>query len=348
MEELTFRDIIGREEVSFYDVIALRGYLRNKRILITGAGGSIGSEITRQLVNIGVEELLATDRDENALHTLQLSIGGSALFDDERIALLDVRDSVSCNRMFELFRPQITIHAAALKHLSALERQPREALLTNVLGTFNVLNAAKKYDVKNFVNVSTDKAANPKSILGKTKRIAEFLTYAAHNSTGESYNSVRFGNVFASRGSVIETFCFQISKGLPITLTDPEIERYFMSVFEASALVLQTIPSSLVGVFSLEMGNPKLLIEVVKNIMLRLGREVPIAITGLRPGEKLHEDLIADYEILTDSGLPNTYLISGVTAATIENFEIVPVETDVEALSEIARLLTIGGLVGTA
>jgi len=342
MLELSFASVIGRPEVSYYDVEELRKDFKLKRILITGAGGSIGSEITRQIVHLGSSSILATDRDENALHSLQLSIGGSALFDDERIGLLDVRDYIGCEKLISDFEPDIVIHAAALKHLSALEKQPREAYMTNVLGTHNILKAAINSGATNFVNISTDKAASPTSILGKTKRIAEILTYAAFNETANRYNSVRFGNVFASKGSVLETFEFQIKNNLPITLTSESVERYFMSVFEASALVLKTIPAAEIGIYTLDMGEPRKLIEVAHRLMKLLSTTVPIAITGLRPGEKMHEDLISEVEKYENSTVSNANLISQVTDYGISEIKPLTTFDNATTLEEIDRLLGFG------
>ena len=342
MDQFDFQDIVGRAESTYYESQELGEFFKDKRILVTGAGGSIGSELVKQLNALRISQILATDRDENALHSLQLSIGGSALFNDARIRLLDVRDEVGVHALFEKFKPDIVIHAAALKHLSALEIQPREAFLTNTIGTWNVLSAAMHFNVERFINISTDKAADPTSVLGKSKMCAELLTGLANHRSDGGYSSVRFGNVFASRGSVIETFQFQIEKGLPLTLTDPNVTRYFMSAFEACSLVLHTALIDRFGIFVLDMGEPILLQSVIANMMQFMDKKSPVAITGLRPGEKLNEVLHTVKERM------NLTSIKGVSIIEHEVFDIRFSEefltepaNDVEALVKFGDIMAL-------
>jgi FlaA1/EpsC-like NDP-sugar epimerase len=298
----SYQQITGRPEMVSIDFEKLRRNLSNETVLVTGAGGSIGSEITKLLASHGVKEYFALDIDGNALHRLQLELGSTALFDNKRFILCDIRLQSSIEDVISTYKPTTVIHAAAQKHLSALERFPVEGFQANVVGTLNVLNACINADVKRFINVSTDKAASPVSVLGKTKRITELLV--SHFTNSDSNNlkghSVRFGNVFASHGSVIETFAHQIKNNQPVTLTDLRVARYFMSIFEASMLVLETLNfESTGGVYILEMGEQIELHEIAKQLMKVIGREVPIEITGLRPGEKLFEDLVSHNEIVS-------------------------------------------------
>ena len=294
--DITYKNVIGKEDALDIDAEMLSNSFKGKRVLVSGAGGTIGSEITRRLDSLGVSDFVALDRDENSLHSLQLSIGATALFDDRRFVLCDIRNYESCLEVFQTYSPDIVIHAAALKHLSALERFPKEALLTNVMGTFNLLEASRNTGLEDFINVSTDKAANPTSVLGASKRITELLTMMYAKSEFFTSRSVRFGNVFASRGSVIETFTSQIANNKPVTLTDLGVERYFMSVFEAALLVLETKRMDSNRIYLLEMGKPVLLGDIARRLMEIMNKEVPVAITGLRPGEKLSEDLLGNNE----------------------------------------------------
>ena len=228
------------------------------------------------------------DRDESALHGLQLSIKGRALLDSDDIELGDIRDERFVEELFERRRPQVVFHAAALKHLPLLETAPGEAVKTNVWGTQNVLNAAVAARVESFVNVSTDKAADPCSVLGHSKRLAEGLTAAAAQETDGRFMSVRFGNVLGSRGSVLTTFTAQIARGGPVTVTDPAVTRYFMTIGEAVQLVIQAGAIGGDGnVLVLDMGEPVAIAAMAQQLIDLAGKPVNIVYTGLRPGEKL-------------------------------------------------------------
>jgi FlaA1/EpsC-like NDP-sugar epimerase len=261
-------------------------------VLVTGAGGSIGSELCRQIYQFDPGELLMLDRDESALHALQLSIFGEARLDLPQAILADIRDDATVDQLFAERRPHVVFHAAALKHVNMLEQYPDEGWKTNVLGTRNVLAAATAVGVTHFINISTDKAANPVNVLGRTKRTAEQLTATyAQRGTGR-YLSVRFGNVLGSRGSVLETFAAQIAQGGPVTITDPEVTRYFMTIAEAVQLVIQAGAIGGNGeALVLDMGAPVRIGDVAAHLISLEGRPIPIKVTGLRPGEKLHEDL---------------------------------------------------------
>lgn len=296
VRDVEITDILGRRPIST-DIGAIAGYLANRRVLVTGAGGSIGAELARQLHHLGPASLTLLDRDESSLHTVQLSIYGNGLLDTPDTVLVDIRDQQALRAVFEQVRPQVVFHAAALKHLPMLERYPEEGWKTNVLGTLNLLQLATEFDVERFITISTDKAANPTSMLGRSKLLAERLTaWAAYDQREPGHErafvSVRFGNVLGSRGSMLDAFRHQILAGGPVTVTHPDATRYFMTIPEACELVIQAAALGAGGeVLVLDMGDPVRVLDVARLLIARSGRDIPIVFTGLRPGEKLHEDL---------------------------------------------------------
>jgi FlaA1/EpsC-like NDP-sugar epimerase len=290
-------DLLGRRTIDT-EIETIASYLRGRRVLVTGAGGSIGSELCRQIHRYAPSSLIMLDRDESGIHQVQLSIEGRASLDTRNLAVCDIRDTEGLEAVFAEHRPDVVFHAAALKHLPLLEMWPAEAYKTNVLGTLNVLHAARRHGVTTFVNISTDKAANPKSVLGYSKRIAERLTAEFAESPGtDSYMSVRFGNVLGSRGSVVPTFKAQIAAGGPITVTDPDVTRYFMTIEESVQLVIQAGAIGRGGdVLILDMGKPVRIDDVARRLARESPRPIKVVYTGLRPGEKLHEELFSDAE----------------------------------------------------
>lgn len=292
LRDVAIEDIIGRHPVDT-QVESIAGYITGKRVLVTGAGGSIGSELCRQLSKFTPSELIMLDRDESGLHGVQMTISGHGLLDSDDVVLADIRDQEALLEIFDQRKPEVVFHAAALKHLPMLEQYPDEAWKTNVLGTWNVLLAAQRVGVETFVNISTDKAANPISVLGHSKRVAERLTAWAAEKSKQSYLSVRFGNVIGSRGSMLPTFIAQIEAGGPLTVTDPDVTRYFMTIPEACQLVIQAGAIGRAGeVLILDMGRPVRILDVAKRMIAMSGRSTEIVFTGLRNGEKLHEELI--------------------------------------------------------
>ncbi|MDD2818504.1 MAG: nucleoside-diphosphate sugar epimerase/dehydratase [Candidatus Nanopelagicales bacterium] len=296
ISDLTEEDLMGRRPIRT-DEAQITDFIRGRRVLVTGAGGSIGSELARQLVRYSPSRLMLLDRDESGLHALQLTLDGSGTLTSPDLILADIRDGQRLLEIFEEVEPEIVFHAAALKHLPLLERYPDEAIKTNVFGTRNVLSAAESVGVHVFANISTDKAADPTSILGYSKLITERLTAGMPGGNESKYVSVRFGNVLGSRGSVIETFRYQIAHGGPVTVTDERVTRYFMTVQEAVHLVLQ---ASVLGTHGetliLDMGTPVNIADLARQMIHRSGRDVGIKFTGLRPGEKLDEVLVANSE----------------------------------------------------
>ena len=296
IRDVDLTDVLGRNQMDT-DVEAIAGYITGRRVLVTGAGGSIGSELCRQLYRFAPSELMMLDRDESALHAVQLSIHGRALLDSDDVILCDIRDRAAVHTVFTERRPEVVFHAAALKHLPMLEQYPAEAVKTNIVGTQTVLHAAELVGVSTFVNISTDKAANPRSVLGYSKRIAESITATRAEASGRNFVSVRFGNVLGSRGSVLTSFARQIAEGGPVTVTDERVTRYFMTIEESCQLVIQAAAIGRPGeALVLEMGTPVRIVDVARQLMDQSGRRVPITFTGLRDGEKLHEDLFGDGE----------------------------------------------------
>ena len=298
IRDLTEEDLLGRHQIQT-NLEEIAGYLTGKRVLVTGAGGSIGSELCRQLIRYAPAELMMLDRDESALHQVQLSITGRAMLDTPDTILADIRDRACLMELFGERRPDVVFHAAALKHLPLLEQYPEEAYKSNVIGTLNVLAAAAAADVSVFVNISTDKAANPISVLGYSKRVAERLTskMAETELTG-TYLSVRFGNVLGSRGSVLTTFREQIANGGPITVTDRDVTRFFMTIPEAVQLVIQAGAIGRTGeVLVLDMGEPVRIFDVARRMAAQSDTHIDIVFTGLRKGEKLHEELFGQGEL---------------------------------------------------
>jgi FlaA1/EpsC-like NDP-sugar epimerase len=296
IREVTVADLLGRHEVET-DVAGIAGYVTGRRVLVTGAGGSIGSELCRQLHRYAPETLIMLDRDESALHAVQLSIEGRALLDSADLVLVDIRDRLAVEQALATHRPQVIFHSAALKHLPLLERHPAEAVKTNVWATLDLLQAAARSGVTRFVNISTDKAADPISVLGYTKRITERLASHVAERTGMHCLSVRFGNVLGSRGSVLTTFRDQIQNGGPLTVTHPDVTRFFMTVEEAVQLVIQAGAIGKPGeALVLDMGDPVRIADLARVLAARSDRPISIHFTGLRSGEKLHEVVLASGE----------------------------------------------------
>ena len=297
LRDVNLSDLLGRRPISL-DTSAIADQIAGRTILVTGAGGSIGSELCRQIARFGPAKLYLLDRDESGLQATEMSLTGHGLLDDDSIALANIRDLDSLRTIFTATRPDLVFHAAALKHLPLLESHPLEAWKVNVLGTLNVLTAAAEVGVGTFVNISTDKAADPTSVLGYSKRLTERLTADFARTQPGRYVSVRFGNVLGSRGSVVHLFTAQIERGGPITLTHPDVERFFMLIPEACQLVLEAGSIGQDGeVMVLEMGEQVRIADVARTLIRMSGKKgIDITYTGLRPGEKLREDLFSDAE----------------------------------------------------
>ncbi len=300
--ETRMEEILGREsiEVPNFENISAPSY-QGKRVLITGAGGSIGSELARQLLRLQPERIAILDKDENSIYELEQELRQRkpAAFVEPVVA--DVRDFARVRAIFCDFRPEIVFHAAAHKHVPLMELQPCEAVINNIGGTRNVLDAVAEFGVERFVFISSDKAVNPANVMGATKRIGELLVQASAKTNATRAACVRFGNVIGSRGSVVPLFQQQITNGGPVTVTHSDIVRYFMTVQEAVQLILCAGTLADAGeIFVLEMGSPRNILELARE-MIRLSglepdKDIEIQITGLRPGEKLQEELISSEE----------------------------------------------------
>lgn len=297
LRELQIEDLLGREPVDI-DLDALSGYINGKRVLVTGASGSIGTELSRQISRLGPARLILLDRDESGLYYLNQELRREDFYDAE-VFVGDVTIPERVSFVFERFRPQLVFHAAAYKHVPMMELQATEAITNNVLGTQNVARAAGAYGATKFINVSTDKAVNPVNVMGATKRLAEMLVRdIAGEYPGTVYTSVRFGNVLGSRGSVVPTFKQQIEAGGPVTVTHPEMIRYFMTIPEAVSLILQAgAMADAYGTYVLEMGRPVRITDLARKMIEIMGApNVQIKFIGLRPGEKLKEELFEEGE----------------------------------------------------
>jgi len=310
----TDEDVLDRKIVEI-DSTTVRELVGSKTVLVTGAGGSIGSELVRQLVALEPTKVVAVDHDDSLLHHLLASL--PVKLRERCVPVLgDIRDLERLSDVFTRHAPQLVFHAAALKHVPALEGAPSEGWKTNVEGTANVLQAAERHGVERLVNISTDKAASPANVLGYTKRIAEQLTADAALRTGRPYVSVRFGNVIGSRGSALETFEQQIAEDGPVTVTHPDVTRYFMAVREAVRLTMQ---AAAIGrsaeVLVLDMGTPVKVLDVAKQLIEQSGKDIEIVFTGLRPGEKMHEVLLSDGE---RANRPFNPMIDHVTVAPLD------------------------------
>jgi len=302
IREVRVEDLLGRETVDF-DLESIRNVLSGKRILITGAGGSIGSELSRQLANMKPEELIILGRGENRIFDIENEIRARFPDCNINVVIADLRDRDRISRVISKTKPQIIYHTAAHKHVHYMEREPEEAVINNIEATVNLIEASEKHDVERFVFISTDKAANPIGVMGATKRVMELYIRKRDGRSDCRYVIVRFGNVIGSTGSVVPLFLKQISMGGPVTVSDPRATRYFMTVKEASLLVIR---ASVIGeggeTFILDMGEAINIMELARDLIILSGHEpdseIPIVVTGLREGEKLHEELVAGDEVL--------------------------------------------------
>ena len=309
LRSISIDDLIGREEVKV-DVGSIEKNYKDKVVLVTGAGGSIGAEICKQLLNFKIKKLIAIDRSEFTLYTLIKEIQGDVGYlmhkPDIIYRVVDIKDSHLMDKVFSETRPDTVFHAAAHKHVPLMEYNEAEAFRNNVGGTLQLLKLSKQHKVDKFVLVSTDKSVYPVSVMGVTKRIAELITLYYHNEKGLSTAIVRFGNVIGSRGSVIPLFQEQIKSGGPVTVTHPDMKRFFMTIPEASILVINASVYSKGGeIFVLDMGKQHRVLDIAKNLIrfygYKPGKDIEIVFTGLRPGEKLYEELFYKRECMRET-----------------------------------------------
>ena len=305
VRNVTMQDLLRREEVKLSSE-KIAEYLRQKRVMITGAGGSIGSELVRQVARFCPAQIALVDMSEYNLFQVEMECRRRFPYIDIEAFLVDIRDVTNVDRAFTHFRPHVVFHAAAYKHVPLQELNPWEAVLNNVGGTHNLIQVAHEHKIDRFVLVSTDKAVRPSNVMGATKRVAEKLIECANGTTNSHFMAVRFGNVLGSSGSVIPTFQAQIDRGGPVTVTHPDVTRYFMSIPEASQLILE---AGAMGrgseVFILEMGDPVRIVDLAQDLIRLNGydpeTEIEIEFVGLRPGEKLYEELITEGEGIVET-----------------------------------------------
>ena len=305
LKDVDVNDLLGRDPIEV-DLDSILGYVENKVIMVTGGGGSIGSELCRQIASHHPKQLVLVDIYENTTYDIQNELRRNYPELNLVVLIASVRNTKRMDMIFEKYRPDIVYHAAAHKHVPLMEDSPNEAVKNNVLGTWKVVQAADKWKVKRFVMISTDKAVNPTNIMGATKRICEMIiqTYNRHSET--EFVAVRFGNVLGSNGSVIPLFKKQIEAGGPVTVTHPDIIRYFMTIPEAVSLVLQAGAYAKGGeIFILDMGEPVKIVDLARNLILLSGHkpddDIKIEFTGLRPGEKLYEEMLMAEEGMQDT-----------------------------------------------
>jgi FlaA1/EpsC-like NDP-sugar epimerase len=335
-------ELLGRARRPTYGEAA-RELFAGSNVLITGAGGSVGGELVAQLAALSPSTIWMLDHDESSLHAVQLKLFGEGQLAHERTVLADIRDFSRMQRLLESFEPDIVFHAAAHKHLAILERYPSEAVKTNAFGTLATIAAAKRAGVERFILVSTDKAANPTSVLGASKRLAEIVT-RRFGGPAMARASVRFGNVLGSRGSFLHTLDHQLRHGLPVTVTDPDADRYFMTIPEAAGLVMESAVLASEGeTYLLDMGDPVRIVDLVmRYARLRQLPEPAIRFTGLLPGEKRSEQLLDRSESVEKTIHEQIYRVRMADHDT--GFDLVPLADAVgtgdesEVAAELTRL----------
>jgi len=301
--EVSVEDLLGRDPI-MTDLEGIMNYVQHKTVLITGAGGSIGSELSRQIAGYNPELLLLLGHGENSIYTIEMELKRNFPGLSYETVIADIQDADRMDRVFHQYRPQVVFHAAAHKHVPLMERNPSEAVKNNVFGTQNVADCADRYGAERFVLISSDKAVNPSSVMGATKRIAEMYIQSLNAFSSTNFTAVRFGNVLGSRGSVIPYFKQQIKEGGPVTVTHPDMVRYFMTIPEAVQLVLQAGSFAKGGeIFILDMGSPVKILTLAEDLIRLSGyepySEIDIVFTGIREGEKLYEELLTDEENAT-------------------------------------------------
>ncbi|MBS4220193.1 polysaccharide biosynthesis protein [Bacillus sp. FJAT-49711] len=311
--DVQVEDLLGREPVEL-DIESISEYVTNKVVLVTGAGGSIGSEICRQISKFNPQKLVLLGHGENSIYSIEMDLKEKFghLSIEYITEIADLQDANKMMLVMSKHKPDVVYHAAAHKHVPLMERNPEEAVKNNIIGTRNVAEAASWHGVNTFVMISSDKAVNPTSVMGATKRLAEMIIQNMNGKSKTKFVAVRFGNVLGSRGSVIPLFKKQIEKGGPVTVTHQEMVRYFMTIPEASRLVIQAGALSKGGeIFVLDMGEPVKIIDLAANLIKLSGHSVEdigIEFTGMRPGEKLYEELLKDEEIIEKQVYPNIYI----------------------------------------
>ena len=335
IREVKIDDLLERDPIKL-DEARIKSDTINRTVLVTGAAGSIGSEIVRQLLRFNPNKIVVFDQAESPLYDLELELNEKYRYADVSVVIGNITDKYRMEKVFRTYRPSVVYHAAAYKHVPMMENNPAEAIRANVLGTKNLSDIAIKYNVRKFVMVSTDKAVKPTNVMGASKRIAEIYTQSLNQLNETKFITTRFGNVLGSNGSVINRFKNQIEKGGPVTVTHPDITRFFMTIPEACQLVLEAGAMGKGGeIFVFDMGKSVKIIDLAKNMIklsgLELGIDIKISITGLRPGEKLYEELLNDKENTLATHHPQIMIGKVIT------YNHAKIETSIEKLIELGR-----------
>ncbi|HSH52762.1 MAG TPA: nucleoside-diphosphate sugar epimerase/dehydratase, partial [Bacteroidales bacterium] len=335
IKEIKIEDLLERPPI-ILDINKIKKKLLNKCILVTGAAGSIGSEIVRQLIAFNPSKIVLFDQAESPLYDMELDLQEKFNFYNFEIVIGNIADEYRIHKLFEIYKPIIVFHAAAYKHVPMMESNPTEALRTNIMGTKILVDIAHTFKVEQFVMVSTDKAVNPTNVMGASKRIAEIYVQAFNQISNTNFITTRFGNVLGSNGSVILRFKKQIDKGGPVTVTHPEVTRYFMTIPEACQLVLEAGAISRGGeIFLFDMGKSVKIIDLAKKMVklsgLDIGKDIQIKYTGLRPGEKLYEELLNDKE----NTIPTHH--SKIMIAKVRTYDFEQVKWDIQQLILLQR-----------
>ncbi len=334
VRDVEVEDLLGREPIKLNNK-RISDYLAGKTVLVTGAGGSIGSELCRQIIKFKPKKIVMLDIYENTLYETEMELRQINKNAPIVTIIASVRDRQRMDYVFDTYRPQVVFHAAAHKHVPLMETSPLEAIKNNVFGTYNVVEYSDKYNVEKFTFISTDKAVNPTSIMGASKRICEMILQAKNRTSNTVFAAVRFGNVLGSHGSVIPLFKKQIESGGPVTVTHKDITRYFMLIPEAVGLILQSSTYASGGeIFVLDMGEPIKIYDLANTLIKMSGKKIPIEIIGLRKGEKLYEELLMAEEGLV-STLHEKIMISKINA---------PVDEEIETmLKELSNIISTEG-----
>ncbi len=332
IREIRIEDLLGRDHIEL-NKKQIMEYLCNKKVLVTGAGGSIGSELCRQILKINPKQLILFERVENELYHLEMELSESFTKGPYVSILGDILDLKRLEEVFRTYGPEVVFHAAAYKHVPMMEANPLEAIKNNIQGTRNVAETSAKWGVEKFVMISTDKAVKPISVMGASKRVAELICQGMNQNQRTKYVTVRFGNVLNSAGSVIPLFKQQIARGGPLTVTHPETTRYFMSIPEATQLVLQAGAMGSGGeIYVLDMGEPirinDLALDMVRLMGLKIGEDIDIVYSGLRPGEKIHEELVTEEEEVESTSHEKIMLVRS------PSFDWIVLQKEIEALVE--------------
>ena len=339
LRDVEISDVLGREEIKV-DLEKICSYITDKTVMITGAGGSIGSELCRQIVNFRPKRLILLDIYENSVYDVQMELNRNYPDLNLQVYIGSIRDRERLEEIFLMEAPQVIFHAAAHKHVPLMEDSPKEAIKNNTFGTLNLAQLSDKYKLERFVMISTDKAVNPTNIMGASKRLCEMIIQSINVASKTEFVAVRFGNVLGSNGSVIPLFQKQIEEGGPVTVTHPDIIRYFMTISEAVQLVIQAGSMAKGGeVFVLDMGEPVRIMDLAKDVIRLSGLEpdvdIDIKITGLRPGEKLIEELLLEEEGLFNTSHNKIF----VGQPTFIDYELL-----LKSLDELKNLMDAGDL----